>query len=227
MRKFFYIFAAAFLLTFTWYGIWLGLMATDVKRVQDSVDYHYHRIKSGSENVIFKVEKVKPTGFPFGFRVALSNAKLTQVWMGNTYGITADRIELKAVDSREGRYRVTLPDHFSALYTEEHKQPEQYSITLQSPPAILLRAQPSSRQCPNLPGMKQCDPVGDDDPLVSLAAQLPAHFMFDASLNGKTERISFDLTPVNIPVFITIPMEVARHLQLFVGMLREALVFKN
>lgn len=219
--------AAAALMVAAWFGVWSLLVAPDVSRVQASVDYHYQAMKSANRTVTFKAESVESAGFPFAFRVRVIRPTLSQIDGDTTYAISFDQIELQRVNKEEGRYRVRAPATFEALYAENGKAPENYTIVVNEMPAILLRALGSSGECPTIPGLKKCDAVRADAPLKSFAVQLPSYLQLDASLNGKTKQIGFKLMPVNVPLFAEIPADGSRPLQLFVGMLREALVFKE
>ncbi|MEJ0009255.1 MAG: hypothetical protein WDN72_01180 [Alphaproteobacteria bacterium] len=74
-----------------------------------------------------------------------------------------------------GSYAVTAPATFDAVFALPENAPEHYSITLSEVPQILLRAQGPSTACPNMPGLKPCDAVAADAPLVSFAADMPSN----------------------------------------------------
>lgn len=226
MRNVAYAFSACVLLVAGWYLIWSHLMAGDVARVKASIDHHYQRIKTAERYVTLKADEVYATGFPFGFRVAVARPTLSQVWGTQSYAISFDHIELEKVGDDDGRYRVIAPSSFDAMYAEEGKAPEKYRVSVNAMPGLLLRAAGSSRECPNLPGTKRCEPVADDAPLNAYAVQLPSNLVLEVSLNGKTQKIGFNFMPINLPIFQTIPDRMSGPLTIFVGMLREALVFK-
>lgn len=227
MRSFIFIASAILLATAAWFFTWRSLMADDVAQVRASIDHHYQAIKAQNATTTLKADEVYATGFPFGFRVAVARPTLTQVWGRDTYAISLDRVELENVNTAEGRYRVTLPAKFDAMYATSGQAPERYRITLNEVLAVLLRAQADSQRCPNFPGSRPCAATAPTDPLISFAAQLPARLVLDATLNGNTKQIGFNLTPIAVPIFITIPADADQPLQRFVGMLREALVYST
>ncbi len=47
------------------------------------------------------------------------------------------------------------------------------------------------------------------------------------SLNGATKQIGFTFTSLAIPVFMPIPKDATGPLEIFVGMLREAMVYRK
>lgn len=220
------LFLSVFLiLTAGWFVVWKSLMAPQVAQVKASIDHHYRAIKAQTPTATLKADAVYATGFPFGFRVAVERPTLTQIWGRESYAVSLPRVELSRVDAGQGRYRVALPATFDAMYAENGKAPEKYIVTLHAVPTVLLRAQGDSRACPNLPGAQACAPVDEDAPLISYAAQLPAQLVLDVALNGQRKQIGFVLPSLGVPVFFAIPATAAQPLQLFVGMLREAMVF--
>lgn len=225
MRKFAAIVAAALLLVAGWYGVWNSMLSADVARVKASIDHHYRAIKEKHPHVTLKADDVYATGFPFGFRIAVDRPTLTQIAGRESFAISIPRVELEKVSDAEGRYRLHAPATFDAMYATEGQAPELYSITVNEVPAMLLRAQADSRACSPLPGAQRCAPVAADAPLITFATQLPKSLVLDVSLNGKSQKIGFSFLPISIPVFMTIPADMNGPLQLFVGMLREAMVY--
>lgn len=222
------IFISVFLLgAAAWFLTWRSIMAGQVAQVQASIDHHHRAIKARSQAVTLKADEIYATGFPFGFRVAIARPTLTEIWNKETYAISLERVELERVNRDEGRYRVQLPSAVDAIYAADGQAPERYRIVLNNVPAVLLRAQADSRQCPNFPGSRPCDASAPTAPLISFAAQLPAQLVLDASLNGKSQKIGFSFTPAPLPIFLPIPADAAHPLEIFVGMLREALVFRR
>jgi hypothetical protein len=225
MKKTIALISLLLLLVATWFLVWRSIMAPQVAQVRASIDHHYRAIKTQSPTVTLKADEVYATGFPFGFRVAVARPTLTQIWGRESYAVSLPLVVLERTDAAQGRYRAQLPATFDAMYAVEGSAPEHYEITLNAVPAVLLRAQGDSRQCPNLPGARPCAAVADEAPLISFAAQLPRQLVLDVAMGGKSEKIGFTLTPLPVPVFLPIPATAAQPLQTFVGMLREALVF--
>lgn len=227
MRRFFVLVGIAGLLIVAWFIAWHSLMAADVARVKASIAYHDTAIKALQPHVTLKADDVQATGFPFGFRILVIRPILSQITGNESFAISLPSVELQKVDTPEGRYRVLAPDTFEAMYAEQGAAPEQYQIRVSPVPAVLLRAQGNSQRCSPLPGAQHCPAVAEDAPLISFAAQLPESLMLDVTLNDKTKHIGFHFTPVNVPIFMTIPADMDRPLQLFVGMLREAMVYNT
>jgi len=115
----------------------------------------------------------------------------------------------------------------AVAYFKDASHDERYKVRVKDIPSLLLRAQLNSMKCPNILGAEPCADVAEDAPFISYAASLPSTLHLEVSLNGKTETIEFLFHSLNIPVFATIPDTAGKHLQLFVGMLREALVFRH
>jgi hypothetical protein len=227
MRKAIYAISACVLLVAGWYFLWTQMMTADVARVKASIDHHYQRIKTAERYVTLKADDVYATGFPFGFRVAVARPTLSQVWGTQSYAVSFEKIELESTGGDDGRYRVIAPSTFDAMYAEDGKAPEKYRVSVNAMPGLLLRAGGNSRECPNLPGAKRCEPVAEDAPLNAYAVQLPSNLVLDVSLYGRTQKIGFNFMPINLPIFQTIPDRMSGPLTLFVGMLREALVFQG
>lgn len=190
-----------------WYFAWRGIMASDVAQVEATIEYHYRAIKEQTPTATFKADGVKATGFPFGFRVLVHRPTLTQVWGKESYAVSFEWMELERKNATD--YRVIAPNTFDAMYAIEGAAPEKYALNASELPSILLRAE------------------GEEDPLLRFAAQMPKKLVLDVSLNGQTKQIGFDFLSVPIPFFTPLPTNVSYPLQIFVGMLREAMVFSG
>ena len=188
-----------------WFVAWRSMMADDVALVQASIKHHSGTIKAATPTANFKVDGIAATGFPFRFRVALHRPTLTQIWDGESYAVSFEKIEL---EKSGNRYRVIAPAQMDAMYAKSGSAPERYRITLNEVPALLLKAKEGR------------------EPFTEFAAQLPRKLVLDVELNGQTKQIGFDFMPLNIPVFMPMPADVGRPLQIFVSMLREAMVFQ-
>lgn len=226
MKRAIIIFSAVFLAVIGWYLIWNSMMAEDVARVKATIAHHDARIKTMHRTMTLKAEDVYATGFPFGFRVRVDRPTLSKIWGKESYAVSFDHVELEKQDDAQGRYAVLAPNTLDALYAIEGSAPEKYTVTVNELPGVLVRAQGSSMQCSGLPGSARCEAVSDEAPLISYAAQMPRNVVLDVSLNGKTKQIGFTFMPLNIPVFMTIPAEMSGPLEVFVGMLREAMVYQ-
>lgn len=183
-----------------WFFLWKSMMSDDVALVEAAVKHHYETIKAATPTATFKVDGIYATGFPFKFRVAVHRPTLTQIWGGESYAVSFEKIELEKTNDR---YRVIVPAQLDTMYAKDGNAPERFHITLNEVPALLLRGK-------------------ENGPLTEFAPQLPRKLVLDVELNGQTKQIGFDFMPLNIPVFMPIPADVSRPLQIFVGMLREA-----
>lgn len=226
MRKLILIAVAVLFATGGWFVVWRSLMADDVAQVKTTLEHHYRAIKAVTPSATLKADDVYATGFPFHFRVAVHRPTLTQIWGGESYAVSFEKIELEKVNDGEGRYRVLAPAEFDAMYAVEGKAPERYRIVLSEVPAVLLRATGDSARCSPLPGAVRCE-AKPTDPLISMAAQMPRKLILKVTLNEQSKQIGFDFMPMNLPLFMPIPATAAQPLQLFVGMLREAMVFQK
>lgn len=227
MRKISLILAAFALLAAGWFGAWHYFMRADVARVKASIAHHDRAIKAVRRHMALKAERVYPAGFPFQFRVGVDRLTLTEIDGMQSYALSLPRIELAKTDAAQGRYRVIAPDRFDAMYSENGQSPERYHVVLSEVPEIVLRAQADSRQCPGLPGSKPCAAVAEGAPLLSYAVKLPRALTLDVTLDGASKPIGFEFIPLNGPMFRAIPADASNPLQLFVGLLREAMVFSK
>jgi hypothetical protein len=227
MTKLKYALPALLIAFALWYGAWRALMAPQVAQVKASIAHHDAAIRAINRSASLRADGVSPAGFPFGFRVRVARPTLAEIWSKVSYAVSFESVELERVNTKEGRYRLILPDTVEAIYAEDGKAPERYVVKASTVPAVLLRATESSSRCPNIPGVKPCPPAADGAPLISFAVSLPSQLTLDASMSGQTKQIGFTFIAMEIPVFHAIPSNLSRPLQLFVGMLREALVFKR
>lgn len=210
-----------------WYLVWRSMLAEDVARVKASIEYQNHQFREKNRWITFKADKVRPSGFPFHARVRIVRPTLTFVWKDETYGASFPWMDLSARDADAGSYEVTYASHLEAVYAKSGQAPEEYKVTPKEPVAVLVRAQGDSRACPNLPGSKPCAAVGAADPLISYAVKIPAIFTITMEKDGATKDATFKLIPVAIPIYQKIPAEMDRPLELFVNILREAMVFQK
>jgi hypothetical protein len=225
LKRFAAILAFVVLLYGGWYIVWHSMMAADVRRVKATIDYQNQRFKDVNRAISLKAEEVAAAGFPFHFQVRVQRPELSVVSGNETDAVSIPEVILTPVNGDEGRYRVSISPRFEALYATNGHAPENYTVSVDPVPAILLRAQGDSRRCSNFPGSKPCDPVAAEAPLISFAVQLPRMITLRMALNGESKDAVFTMMPLDVPVFQTIPVAVDGPLEMFVGILRQALVF--
>lgn len=218
---------ALLLLVGAWYGIWSYLVSADVARVKATLEHHNQGFKAANPYMELRADKVAASGFPFSFRVKVTKPTLSMIWQKQTFAASIPFIELSEVSSSDGRYRVTAPLMMDALFTTDGEAPEQYHVTFSALPKILLRAQGSSALCPNMPGMRQCPPVDAVAPLISFAADLPEEMRMTIDLAGKSKEVKFNFHSMGVPLFFDIPRDGSGLLEIFVGMLREAMIYQK
>lgn len=196
-----------FLLTAAWYFTWRSMMADDVANIEASIKHRHDIIKTASPHTTFKADAVYATGFPFRFRVAVHRPTLTQVWGNETYAISFEKLELTRAN--DSQFQVFLPQTFDSMYAIDGTAPEQYRIGLNEMPQLWLAGQSAGT-------------------FTQYGVQLPRKLVLDVTLNGQARQIGFDF-PLQLPkpVFADMPADASRPLQIFVGMLREAMVFSK
>jgi hypothetical protein len=214
-------------LTLLWYGAWHWIMAPDVARVKATIHYHNAQFKMANSYVVLKAEEVRASGFPFEFRVQVLRPVLSMTFNRETYAVMMPEILLESTDQAQGRYRVTIPNSFEALYAMDGSAPESYKITIDPVPKMALRAQKNSATCSDFPGVKRCEPVTADAPLISYALEIPGNITAHMELNSESRDVTFTPPALSVPVFMDIPAAADRLLEIAVGVLREALVFKT
>lgn len=226
MHYYLKLLAAAFALILAWFGIWSLLMADDVARVKASIDHHYQQLRSVNRTMSLVADSVAASGFPFAFEITVKRATLSMVDGDETFAISIPALTMKATDSGQGTYRVTLPETIEALYAKNGQAPEQYRVTMNTTPKLNLSAADASKPCGPLMG-RACADVAADAPLVSFALGLPSSITLHMQLDDKTRDARFELPVIDVPMYQPIPRDMSRPLQLFVGVLREALVFNT
>lgn len=217
------------LLLAAWYGIWYFSMSADVKRIELTLKHHEQRIEELPSDINLQFENVHAVGFPLNSAVAIGSLTLElRTFHGEYMSARLDNVKLEKVNAGEGRYRVVLPETLLANYTQNGKE-ERYRVYANEMPVVMLRAQADSRTCMSMPGTPRCAEVGSDNPLITYAIQLPKYLLLTAQeASHGEEKIEFNF-PVSTPMpfFTNIPAEAERPLSLFIGMLREALIFRN
>jgi len=227
MKKLLTIFALLLILTTAYYGVWRTMLADDVARIEATIAYHNTEFRKANRWVTLKADSVTASGFPFRARVMVKRPTMTFVWGEETYGVSLPWAELSLSDAASGTYAVTYSPTVEAVYAKSGQGPEEYIVTPRETLAVLLRAQGDSRQCSGFPGAARCAEVPADAPLISYAVQLPSSLTITMELNGKAKDASFKMIALNMPIYQKIPAEMDHAVHLFVGVLREALVFQK
>lgn len=217
---------AALALVIAWFGIWSLIMAPDVARVKASIDYHYQQLRTHSRAMSFEADSVTASGFPFAFNIRVKRATLSMVDGDETFAISIPSLTMTLSDSSQGTYRVHLPNTVEGLYAKNGQPPEHYLATADLLPKLNLSAADATKPCGPLAGRK-CVDVASDAPLISYALGLPGAITVHMQLGSESRDATFDLPAIQVPIYQPIPSDMSRQLQLFVGVLREALVFKT
>ncbi len=210
-----------------WYGIWSWLMAADVARVQASITHQYQAMRTTSQVMSLEADAVSATGFPFRFAVKVKRATLSMVEGDESYAISIPELTMEAMDSDAGTYRVQLPATVQALYAKAGSAPEHYTVTMSVIPKLNLSASESTQSCGPMTG-HACPTVAKDAPLISYALQIPKSVTLHMVLGADARDAEFTSPmAVDVPIYQPIPNDLRGALQLAVGTLREALVFKT
>ncbi|OYW13616.1 MAG: hypothetical protein B7X02_01765 [Rhodospirillales bacterium 12-54-5] len=226
MRRAVFAFAALFLLIALWYGAWRWMVAGDVARVKATITYHNTRIKEINRATEIRTNGVVASGFPLHFRVRVEQPTLSYIWNDETYTASFDWVELTPRDSAQGSYDVTYSNVIHALYSKSGSAPELYIAVPDQPIGVILRAQGDSQQCSGFPGAVRCPDAAPDAPLISIALKLPPTISLAMTLGTTTKTALFTMPAVNIPIYQAIPADLQSPLELFVGVLREALIYQ-
>ncbi len=226
MRQLFKFIGIIVALIAIWLIVWLSIMRADVARVEASLRHHNEAFRTAVSTVNLKYDDVHATGFPFRFQVAVVRPTLSMVDGDESFSVSFARVLLTPIDAGQGRYRVELPREVEALYGKNGAAPEHYVVMADVVPQLNLSAADSKKQCGPIVG-KPCEDVAADAPIISYAVGFPPSINLTMTLNGESRVANFPLPPIPVPVFQPIPAHVAGSLQLFVGVLREALVYKT
>lgn len=216
-------------ISLVWFGIWHSMLSADVTRVKTSIDYQYQQFRTQGRSVSLKADKVYATGFPFKFLIGIDRPTLSMVDGEETFAVSMERVTLSREDTAMGRYRIQLPPVVEALYAKSGAAPENYAVSVkpaEAMPEFYLSAEDATKRCGPLVGVK-CEPVDAKQPIRSFAVVLSKSIILHMVLGAESRDAAFEFVPLNIAIYQSIPQDVSRPLQLFVGVLREALVFKT
>ncbi len=222
MRKLLLISLALIIGTALWYQSWNAAMKPHVARINQSITHYNQQFKTSNYRATFKSESVRASGFPFAHMVVIDKPNLAMVWGQETYAVETECIELHFEDAGQGRYRLVLPDAIHALYAEAGKAPEAYKVNVENSPTLWARVMDTSSFCKGESCQAKPDAV-----LSEIGFQPNGDITLDASLGDKTQKIGFPIMALPKPLFMPIPNDPSRPVSLFVGMLREALVFNT
>ena len=214
----------ALVLGVAWYGIWNWQMAGDVARVKASIAYQYKHLREYDQKTSFEYDDVFATGFPFRYGIGIKRPTLSMVDGDETFAVSIPLVTLELVDSAEGKYRVNLPASVQALYAKNGQAPEHYVVTPDAMPEIYLSAADAGKPCGVRVGAP-CPEVAKDAPLISYEVAMPKSLTLHMQLGDDAKDANFGPFLLSAPVDRAIPQDMSGPLQLFVGILREALVF--
>lgn len=226
MRIIIKLIAVFIALMLAWLAVWYYLMSDDVVRVKASLDQQTIKLRSHNHAVRLKADAVYATGFPFRFRVAVERATLSMVDGEETFAVSLPLVFLNASYAAQGTYRVTIPQPIEALYAKAGAAPENYQVNATPMPEIYLSAQDGKTRCGALTGVR-CQSRDARAPFASYGVALPASVTLHMQLATESRDAAFNFITTPVPLYQPIPEDVSYPLQIFVGMLREALVFKT
>ena len=228
MRKLLQAAGLALAVALAWYGIWSVLVAADVARVKNSIAYQYQHLRTANRFVSLEADSVSAAGFPFAFHVVVRRATLSMVDGNETFAVSIPELTMEKMDSAQGIFRVILPNTVQALYAKDGQAPEHYLARVDAMPVLNLSAQDATNPC-GFGTDRACPPVAADAPLVSYALAVPKAISVHMELAADARDVTFDLAPMAlpVPVYQPIPANMSGPLQLAVGVLREALVYKK
>mgnify|MGYP000113646226 CR=1 FL=1 len=143
----------------------------------------------------------------------------------NTTGIAAPAAAVWALTVDVAGWPELLPATVQARYVKDGAQ-EHYRVTMNTIPQLALSAADATALCGPVVGQR-CVDVATDAPIISFAVGLPNSITLHMELGDAARDATFQLPPITVPIFQPIPTDISRPLELFVGVLREALVFKT
>jgi hypothetical protein len=143
-----------------------------------------------------------------------------------TFAVSIPFMTLESVDASQGTYRVNLPSSVQALYAKNGQAPEHYVVTASEMLEVALSAADAGKPCGFTFGTP-CPDVAVDAPLISYQVTMPKTLTLHMQLGDEAKDASFGPFLILGPVNRAIPQDMSEPLQLFVGILREALVYKT
>lgn len=205
-----------------WYVKWSASMEPHITRVEQTIDAYNQRFKTSAYRATLKANGIYASGFPFQKTVVIDTPNMAMVWNNETYAIEAEYLKLHFEDKAQGRYSVSMPEEIQALYASPNTAPEAYKVSINTPPSIWLRVKDTRPQC------KTQDCMATPEALLSeVGIQPNGTILLSAAMKDRSEQIAFPLQAIPKPYFLALPNDPSRAVSLFVGMLREALVFNQ
>lgn len=227
MRRIFLVLAIIIGLIASYYGIWHYRLSDDVARIEATMKYHNDAFRAKNRWVTLKADSVKAHGFPFESKVRVTRPTLTFVWGQETFGASLPWADFSLRDTRTGTYDVLYSPWVEGVYARNGQAPEEYKVTPKIPLPVLMRAQGDSRECSIMPGQgmgERCPAVGETDPLISYALKLPSSLTVTIESNGQSKEVMFQMMQTAMPIYMRVPAEMDRPLELFINILREAMI---
>lgn len=190
-------------------GYWYVESGKVVAQTEQSIVHWRKEFQARQPNIRIQYDDISRAGFPFSPAARIGQPTLSTVSGNESFAVGFETVTLVRIGA--GSYRVETPDSARAVYAVTGEAPEEYLIGWSVAPKLYVRTKTA------------------DAPFAEYGVQLPQSLLLIPTLNGASEKIAFNFSPLLTvrPIYAPIPQEVAYPLQIFVGMLREALVFKG
>lgn len=194
------------------------LATSDAKaHVEMSLKHWQQQFKQTNRHFQIRWDGIEIRGAPFTHEVVLINPTFSMISGNVSYALGAR--ELSLIESSAGNYALSFPDKAGrAAYAESGSMPEEYQFAWDNALTVQLFARDANHK------------ISQQEPVSHIIALLPESLILTATLADKRQKISFNYREwqrVAIAQERPIPSDISGSLQIFVGMLREALVFQK
>jgi hypothetical protein len=203
------------LMLFAYYLRWSTGAEAYRDEVLANIAHHQQRFNAGNNvsQLSIAYESADVTGFPFAKSVRLYRPSVRLALGAEQFYIDSATMELTPQDEANKRYAVVISPDLSVGYKSGQAAQETYRVHIREAPKIWLQAR-----------------EGDADSSAMWAeygvAFVSNKLILDVSNQAKSEQIGFPTMATQMPLWGSIPSNVNYPVQMFVGMLREALVFR-
>lgn len=200
--------------TFAYYLKWSGGAEEHRKQILKNLEHYEQVFTTPTAKLSFDYAAAKLDGFPFAKRVKLYQPSVTVQVGKEYYYIAANSIVFIPQGENRNRYQLEVSHDMSSSYKADNIEQENYRLYISGMPKIWLQTER---------GRSADDLIWNEFGTAFETRTL----VIDVSYGDKSEKIGFTPIPTTAPIWSKIPSFTHYPIQLFVGMLREAMIYRK
>lgn len=189
---------------------WSGGADEQKAWVLANISHFEQQFTSNTAKVQFQYDSIEVLGFPFSHYVRFYQPALNLRVGAEHFYIALNRMDMMPDGDEQQRYQLEISNEMTVGYKSTGNVQESYRLHVSGLPKLWLQAAEG-------PAPAHWSEYG-----VAFTGSLT----LDVTNDQKSEKIGFNPMATPIPIWRKIPAHIHYPAQLFVGMLREAMVYR-